>query len=875
MNKQNILELLGGNKRKYHSCVISSFSFDFNYFETRLLPTLRVLNINNTIILADGNYLEYAQEQCIGEEFKPHRGYSFHGVYTKGVFHPKILFLTGEKDGLLLIGSGNITSSGLNGNDEIWAAFQFNTKEENKHAPIFKEVWNYLKSFESNLLGASIQKLHWVEEYTPWLTKLPTPSGWIEKNTYTSIRFIGNSSTKSTISQLMEYVPQNSVENIQVVAPFYDLKGELLIHLIEHYQPQLLQCFVDQSFESLPYQLDKAYHDKIQFYDWSDSYEVSEDEKVKKITRLHAKLVQIKLSDGTTYLYFGSANASIPAFGENGKSALNEEAGLLIKQSNKDFIKELGIEANHRKSIIDYTPPSNLKHQNNKIFKSIFYFRLKYAEAKGDKISIKLDDKIRACDCQLFVFDKFDNQIEKISFTTEKEETIFITSQLEDVFKVQAIEIETNRTSNFALVHHADTFFRSNPQQKNSKLHQLLNGEIENYSSLEKLMSYLSSNWGEFQNERKDSKINIRSHGADEPKEVKNISQEEFMTPSEKSLLKQLGVSSSPTNLILQFLQSVRAHLHDQNIESGIEEEELTKDESERGNDVRDDLPETEGEKADYKKTLSYNTFIISKLDKQYDKILYDYLKSKDTNKKIEFKITEEEIKHLLIVLEVIMLNYDQEEESEDSKKPNIKLRLLLNGKLNQKEFGLKKFLMTTVSKFLLIANNNIVTESDDISIARMKQFKASLMSYILFITFNMSWLPDEEKYKNNLILNTLHTLKIGDDIKSYQSIFNQLDKYLDEIKFLDRDILQEIKYLRKITLPKYLAWNNEKRKPLNEITDSDIIFSTSIGFYHLVNKRANLNFDFKRVGYDYQNGDFLWTNINMGKNEVREMVLF
>ena len=103
IKRRNILELIGKNRGKYHSCIITCYSLDFSFFEERVLPTLRLSNVKNVNILADGYYLEKAQEATTGKEFQHNKTYNFQPIYERGVFHPKIMLLTGVKHGLLII----------------------------------------------------------------------------------------------------------------------------------------------------------------------------------------------------------------------------------------------------------------------------------------------------------------------------------------------------------------------------------------------------------------------------------------------------------------------------------------------------------------------------------------------------------------------------------------------------------------------------------------------------------------------------------------------------------------------------------------------------------------------------------------------------
>ena len=152
IERQNVLDLIGRDSRRYHSCIITCYSFDFTYFEERVLPVFRASNIRNVNVFVDGNSLESSQEMLTGKEFSFQKNYSLIPVYKgKGVFHPKIILLTGYHEGLLIVGSGNITSSGLNNNDEIWA---------------------YLETYFPLALGVGSEKLNWFTNNSPWISTL-------------------------------------------------------------------------------------------------------------------------------------------------------------------------------------------------------------------------------------------------------------------------------------------------------------------------------------------------------------------------------------------------------------------------------------------------------------------------------------------------------------------------------------------------------------------------------------------------------------------------------------------------------------------------------------------------------------------------------
>ena len=239
IERQNVLDLIGRDSRRYHSCIITCYSFDFTYFEERVLPVFRASNIRNVNVFVDGNSLESSQEMLTGKEFSFQKNYSLIPVYKgKGVFHPKIILLTGYHEGLLIVGSGNITSSGLNNNDEIWGAFHFKDNSE-KNAKIFYEIWAYLETYFPLALGVGSEKLNWFTNNSPWISTL---GNLIGNNSENPIAL-----TQSFYKNILKEIPKENVLEITVVSPYFDKEGKIIQQLQRDFSPQKINVFIDES----------------------------------------------------------------------------------------------------------------------------------------------------------------------------------------------------------------------------------------------------------------------------------------------------------------------------------------------------------------------------------------------------------------------------------------------------------------------------------------------------------------------------------------------------------------------------------------------------------------------------------------------------
>ena len=171
IKRYNILSLLGNNSSKYHSCIITSYSFDFLFFEQRVLPILRNAGIININIFVDASMLQQKLSDTIGLNVSNKKSYSIIPVYLKGAFHSKIIMAIGKKNGFIAVGSGNLTSSGLNTNDEIWSAFHIKEHQSFNNA-IFKHIQNYVQQLEEKSFWFSKEKLNWISTNSEWYNDL-------------------------------------------------------------------------------------------------------------------------------------------------------------------------------------------------------------------------------------------------------------------------------------------------------------------------------------------------------------------------------------------------------------------------------------------------------------------------------------------------------------------------------------------------------------------------------------------------------------------------------------------------------------------------------------------------------------------------------
>ena len=342
--RQHIFDdILGGGSSTYHSAILTCYSFDPFFYANFFKPQLNARGICNQLVLIDSNRLDEAKED---ERFlfipgvSPFEGYTPLRIECQsgGVFHPKIGIFIGEKRVTAIIGSGNLTYSGMSYNDEAWGAFSVSSADSFE-APVIAAVWRYLKSMiaQQNLSSATLQ-LSWMLENSELLQHLDaiepveTP---VDDASGESFEFVANTAAGSIFNRIVDIVGGEAVKKITICAPFYDVKGTALRNFLNSLSPLEIVCLVHPEEGSLPTELDLKSARNIHFFDYKVSGE-------RRRNMVHAKLIQIETATGTV-LAMGSANASIQALGDTVRGA-NDEADIIVRCSwKRDYLKELGI----------------------------------------------------------------------------------------------------------------------------------------------------------------------------------------------------------------------------------------------------------------------------------------------------------------------------------------------------------------------------------------------------------------------------------------------------------------------------------------------------------------------------------------------------
>lgn len=472
--EENIFDLLGKGSTVYHSAIITSFTFDPYYFSNYYMPQMRSRGIKNVVVLIDSTQYDNVMENT--ETFQSYR-HDFALIRVKnksnGVFHPKISLFLGDKQALALVGSGNLTYSGMSHNKELWGAFCADNKET-EEAVIIKDVWDYLSGIIRNSSSEiAIQQLEWCKIYSAAIRDFES----IESPQQNRFKFLFAEPEESIFKKVKEIV-SGEIYTIKVIAPFYDMEGSLIKYIKSTFNPQKIKCAIDESYGYIPSKMKDV--DNIHFFHWHEIY--GSENQLELAKKLHAKAIQFETSKGTFFV-FGSANATSVAFGLK-EHCFNDEAIIIIYSHKEDFFKKLGIDFNKpcEKNIDDFRLVT--KYSVKSVNKTFLTHITLCERHLHDKLCISFDKIVTGIKIRLFLDDGYKD----FEFNNEGIEIC----GLEKIQYVVAV-VEDKEVSNKALVLDFADLVKRNPDSKYSKIERLFyanNGDWDD--NIAKVLSYVN-----------------------------------------------------------------------------------------------------------------------------------------------------------------------------------------------------------------------------------------------------------------------------------------------------------------------------------------------------------------------------------------------
>lgn len=632
----------------FHSAVLTSFSFDFYHFESQVLRQLKSKGIINVNILADDVMLDQAIGLSTGYLKSISSSYVVNGVSSVGAFHPKIIFLAGEKDVMMIQGSGNITNGGHGKNHEVFGVFYANN-DNRTQLPIIQETWNYLKFLGQRAEGISGDKMSWLENNCGLLNEDAIEKhAWSKLDNDLSVAAVYNDDL-SIWNQLKALVPSGNVKRISVYSPFYDEAGSFIKNLSTHYSEASIRAFIQAEKGIHPHKMDSA--NNVEFFAWESTQRA--ESKVKKLSdrKLHAKVFVFEEKDGNQYCLFGSPNATIKAFGTDSSKGANDEFGILFKSESRNFIEELTLDGAHEKATPKEQPLSEKaeKELDEQAEERINRVKLTGVDQDGKLLTVYLKNKKEIKTAKCVLFDAWGIRLEERNLTLTKDKLVYELNDQKNSGRVSFVQFynEANKeVSNKQIVNNLSDIINTNPSQENRRLLRLASiielGNDKVFDVIDFMNTLRSSR-------TPSSVVNSfrPESGEKEDKNATNLSYDEIFAMEEEELDVEKTLKQHNSVRIWDAIEKYFNQL-------AIEESEEDMDDEEEGDAS---TSRTRKEKKNRTETIKLNsTKVLEKKRKAIEKFLVNYQNAlKNSALKKEHKIGLIDMAMFLIVMKQLI----------------------------------------------------------------------------------------------------------------------------------------------------------------------------------------------------------------------------
>ena len=305
--------------------IITTYSVDFDFYETVVLRRLNAAGCQHHLLLVDAN--RYA-EALADPDRRPRLAgisYTLLPIVRRGAFHPKLVILADKKSSRVYVGSHNLTFAGFGGNAEITNAI------------------GGARSFDqTDILASALTAIaSWVQASPASVASeiVQIARDFIEAGgkkqragAGTHLLFSGHD-LPPLWEQLRPYLPAK-VRRVVLAGPFFDHRMEFVRRALADLKASRFVVGVDPAYAQLDAR--EARKLKARFV---DARPVLDQLGFSQNASLHAKLLLIEAEKGWL-LVSGSANPSAAAWLS---PDTNAEAVLVRSNLTGDELTQLGL----------------------------------------------------------------------------------------------------------------------------------------------------------------------------------------------------------------------------------------------------------------------------------------------------------------------------------------------------------------------------------------------------------------------------------------------------------------------------------------------------------------------------------------------------
>lgn len=365
------------DSKGYTIALLTTFNFDINFFERKLLNTLIDNEVRKIELFIDSNELNSALNENRNNNLN--KKYIANPIRINSTFHPKVILLLGEEKAKLIVSSANITLSGYTLNNEIFNVFVYD-KDNKETLNLINNAINFFIKLNEIAYYKDVNIYETIENLIYYN----------KSNQCDGIKLIHNIDAP-VIEQLKEIINEN-INSIDIAVPYYD--NELLGYkdISEKFNCKNINLYIQNEKSTFP----KEYNEQNNIVNRQQIKTYYKLKNNDKKNFYHGKVFRFNLQNKSFILY-GSSNCTLSALSKTYHNGGNIECNILeigektefdyfFDNFNLDFSKEL----------ICNKMEQNIKENTNFYFKygirkEVTYLYFQYKN-KIDNIIIKCDD---------------------------------------------------------------------------------------------------------------------------------------------------------------------------------------------------------------------------------------------------------------------------------------------------------------------------------------------------------------------------------------------------------------------------------------------------------------------------------------------------
>ena len=307
MSERNLLDELKRSKG-YDIALFTTFNFEISFFEDYVKNLLFAYGVRKISLFVDSKELNKAIHQ---EGSAKHIGshYVVNPIEIRGSFHPKVWLFIGRTTAKLIVGSANLTSSGLCVNNEIFNVFELSNKDYQNKSLIISAI-DFFKRLNEMSFGADNDLMNEVDQYRQTYLQYPDA----DKKRY----FLSN--LDIPMMESISSLTNTQVKRINVAVPFYDNNGTAAKRLYEEMKAESMILYLQNrmcriNLESFP---ENGHFSQVYYSGFNDRSN-------KKF--YHGKV--FRFEGEQIFVLYGSANCTESALCKTHKNGGNIETCIL------------------------------------------------------------------------------------------------------------------------------------------------------------------------------------------------------------------------------------------------------------------------------------------------------------------------------------------------------------------------------------------------------------------------------------------------------------------------------------------------------------------------------------------------------------------